>query len=78
VIVDDGVDVGGSQEWAAVLVAGSVWCRGPVPAALGASDVAPAAAVGHVSELFDVDVEHRARVVVFVAADRLAGGVVDV
>jgi hypothetical protein len=61
-----------------VRVLGLAGCRGAVLLALLAPDVAPAAAVGDVPELLDVDMDHRARVGVFVAADRLAGGPVDV
>jgi hypothetical protein len=78
VVVDDRVDERGPEQRAAVFVAGLVRCRGAVPAALDASDLAPAAAVGHVAELLDVDVEHGAWVIVFVATDGLAGGAVDV
>ena len=40
---------------------------------MGTPDVAPAAAVGDVAELLDVDVQQRTRGVVLVAADRFAG-----
>ena len=50
----------------------------PVDIALSPADVAPAASVGDVAELLHVDVEHRAGVVVFVAADGLPSGAVDV
>lgn len=47
-------------------------------AAIDAADEPPAAAVGDVVELFDVDVDHRSWVGVFVAAHDLAGADVDV
>ena len=51
---------------------------GLVAVALLAADVAPAAAVGDVAELGDVDVDQRAGMVVLVAAQRFAGDPVDV
>jgi hypothetical protein len=50
---------------------------GPVPQALGAADEPPSAAVEDVAELLDVHVQHRARVVVLVAAHGFPGGPVD-
>jgi hypothetical protein len=55
VVVEHGVDVGGAHLLVAVDVAGLVRCRGSVPVALGAADVAPAAAVGDVAQLLDID-----------------------
>src|SRR5215831_10139060 len=43
----------------------------------GPADVAPSAAVRHVAELFDVDVDQGAGAVVLIAADRLPGDPVD-
>ena len=51
---------------------------GAVAFALLPPDEAPAAAVGNVAELLDVDVQHRARMGVFVATDRLTRPPVDV
>jgi len=51
---------------------------GTIPRSLTSPDVSPAPTVGDVPELLDVHVHERARVVVFVSADRLAGGTVDV
>jgi hypothetical protein len=42
------------------------------------TDEAPAAAIGDVTELLDVDVQHRTGMIVFVAADRLAGANINV
>ena len=50
----------------------------PVDIALSPADVAPAASVGDVAELLHVYVEHRAGMVVLVAAHRFASGVVNV
>ncbi|GAB3625083.1 hypothetical protein GCM10027418_31700 [Mariniluteicoccus endophyticus] len=77
VVVDDGVDVGLAHQRVPVLVPGFVGGGGSVLLALAAADVAPASAVGDVAELLHVDVEHGAGVVVFVAADGLAGGTID-
>jgi hypothetical protein len=52
--------------------------HGAVLAPLDASDVAPPAAIGYVPQPFDVNMDHRARVVVFVPPDRFTGGPVDV
>jgi hypothetical protein len=46
--------------------------------ALGPADVAPAAAVGDVAQLLDIDVEQVPGMGVFVAADGFAGDPVDV
>jgi hypothetical protein len=46
--------------------------------ALSAAHVAPAAAVGDVAQLLDIDVEQVAGVGVFVAADGFAGDPVEV
>jgi hypothetical protein len=78
VVVDDRVDERGPEQRAAVFVAGLVRCRGAVPAALDASDLAPAAAVGHVAEFLDVDVEQVAGCGVFIAADRFPADPVEV
>lgn len=77
--------------WVAVLVprpVGPDSCRRPILLSLLAADVAPAAAVGDAAvgdaavgdaaELLDVDVDQGAGLLVFVAADRLTGGAVDV
>ena len=77
-VVDDGVDVGLAHQRVAVLVLGLARGGGAVLLALLAADVAPASTVGDVAELLHVDVEHRAGVVVLVAADGLPGGAVDV
>ncbi|BAJ74405.1 membrane-bound serine protease [Microbacterium testaceum StLB037] len=53
-------------------------CDGAVAVALEAADVSPAAAVGDVAELFDVDVDHRTGVFVFVTAGGFAGADIDV
>jgi hypothetical protein len=71
VVVDHGVQVAGPYQRLAVFVA----CGAP---ALGASDVAPAAAVGHPAEFLDVHVEHITGLAVLVATDRFTGGAVDV
>jgi hypothetical protein len=78
VVVEHGVHERGPEQRSAVLAAGLVGRRGPVAVARGAVDVAPAAAVGDVAQLLDVDVQQRTGVVVFVAADRLAGAPVEV
>ena len=53
-------------------------CGDAVLLALGASDVAVAAAVGHAPEFLHVDVDEIAGAPVFVAAYSFAGGAVDV
>jgi hypothetical protein len=73
VVVDDGVEVGGSDPGFVVLapLTGPACCRLCVETALHPADVAPAARrrhVGDVAELGDVDVDEGAGVVVFVAA----------
>ena len=78
VVVDDGVDVGSSHQRAGVPAARLVGGGGSVAVALLPADVAPASAVGSVAQLLDVDVEHRAGMVVLVSADGFAGGAVDV
>ncbi|GAB3248132.1 hypothetical protein GCM10027448_11320 [Nocardioides dilutus] len=80
VVVDDRVherspDLGLA---AGVLRAGAVTGGLPVPVALLFAGEAPAAAIGDVAELLDVDVDHRAGVRVLVAADRFTGDPVDV
>jgi hypothetical protein len=54
VVVDDGVNERRALV-VAVSVAGFVGCGCPVLAALGAFDIAPAATVGEVAQLLDVD-----------------------
>ena len=63
VVVDDGVQVGGADQRVADLACAPVRSAvaGPVLVALLAADVAPAAAVGDVAELLDVDVDQRRR-----------------
>src|SRR5688572_28437243 len=78
VVVEHGVHERGADLGVVVRVARLAGGGGPILVALGAADVAPAAAVGDVAQLLDVDVQHRAGGVVLVAADRLAGGPVDV
>jgi hypothetical protein len=78
VVVQDAVDVPGSQVWFMAFVARDCGGRGPVPVSLMASHVAPAAPVGDVPELLDIDVDQGPGVVVLVAADHLAGAPVDV
>src|SRR6478735_8385841 len=56
---------------------GASRCRLGVVPALQPTHVAPAAAVGDVGELGDVDVDQRAGVVVLVAAQGFAGDPVD-
>ena len=60
------------------LLAATLLSSRAVAAALLTSDVAPAAAVGDVAELLDVHVQQRPWLVVLVAADLLAGALVDV
>jgi hypothetical protein len=77
VVVDDGVDEGVAHLRAVPFL----WLPGrrcPFLVALGAADVAPAAALWDVSELLHVHVEQRAGVGVLVAANRLTGRSVDV
>jgi hypothetical protein len=50
----------------------------PVVSALLAAEASPATTVGDVAQLLDVDVQHRAAVVAFVAAEPLPGGPVEV
>ncbi len=72
VVVDDGVHEPGSQHRRAASVAwsaGPSGSGGPVAVALLFADVAPTAAVGDVAELGDIDVDKRARMVVFEAAE---------
>ena len=76
-VIDDGVDVGIAHQWVAVLVLGLARGGGVVLLALLTADEAPTVTVGDVAELLHVDVEHGAGVVVFVAADGLAGGTID-
>jgi hypothetical protein len=76
-VVDDGVHERGAQLRVVVLIAELVRGGGPVLLALGAADVAPAAAVWDVAQLRDVDVQQCTGSVVFLAADRVAGDPVD-
>jgi hypothetical protein len=81
VVVEDGVQVAGPDQWLPVLAlrgAGAGRGRGPVLLALLAADVAPAAAVGDLAELLDVNVDQVAGVFVLVPADPLTGYPVDV
>ena len=77
-IVEHRVYEGGAHLGVVPLVAWLTGCGASVPQALCAADVAPAAAVGDVAELLDVDVDQRAGVGVLVASDRFSGGPVDV
>lgn len=80
VVVDDGVDERGARDHVADDAAstGAFGSDGAVAVALEAADVSPAAAVGDVTELFDVDVDHRTGVFVFVTAGGFAGADIDV
>jgi hypothetical protein len=78
VVIDDGVNERGPDQRLVSFVAVLAWSRCSVLQPLRSADVSLAAAVGDVSELLDVDVDHRARVVVFVAAHDLTGSDVDV
>ena len=62
----------------AILVALFVGGGRTVPVPLQSSDEPPTTTVGNVAELLHIDVEHRARMVVFVATDGFAGSAVDV
>jgi hypothetical protein len=80
VVVDDGVDVVVADAGFVVAgaLSGAVGGGLPVAVACLASQIAPAAAVGHVAQLLDVDMQHVAGRGVFVAADRLSGAAVEV
>jgi hypothetical protein len=80
VVIDHGVQVGGADHGPVVLAAAAGAPSGGlgVVPALDPAEEAPAAAVGDVGELGDVDVDQRAGVRVLVAADRLAADPVDV
>lgn len=78
VVIDDAVNERGPDLGLTVFRSWFAWCGGTIPVALRASNVSPAAGVGDVSELFDVDVDHRPGVVVFVTAHDLTGADVDV
>ena len=78
VIVDDGVHERVPELGVAPLVLRLVGGGGAIPLSLASADVSPAAAVGDVPELLHVHVHEGASVVVFVPADWLAGGTVDV
>jgi hypothetical protein len=58
-------------------VAGFAGGGDPVAFTLLPADVTPAAAVGDVAEFLHIDVQQRAGMVVFVAADRFTGAPVD-
>lgn len=75
VVTDDGVDVGVAHQRVPVPILGHA--RGVVLLALLTADVAPTATVGDVAELLHFHVQHRSGEVVFVPADRFAGGAVD-
>jgi hypothetical protein len=78
VVIDDGVNERGADLRLTVFRSWLAWCGCTIPVALRPGHVSPAAAVGDVSEHFDVDVDHRPWVVVFVAANDLTGPDVDV
>ncbi len=73
VVIDDGVDIAGAQPRlrAAVAPSGALGMSGPVAVTLPAT-------ISDVAELGDIDMDQRARMRVFVAADRLASETVDV
>ncbi|OFT62199.1 hypothetical protein HMPREF3149_04470 [Corynebacterium sp. HMSC05E07] len=70
-VVKDGVDIGLAHQRVPVFVSGlvGVWRRCFL--ALPSADIAPASAVRDVAELLHIDVQHRARMVMLVAANRL-------
>lgn len=77
VVVDRGVQVGVAEPGAAPRV-GAVTCGGgAVEFPASTTLCAPAAAVGNVAELLDVDVDQVAGMGVFVAADRFSGSPVE-
>nr|BFE68405.1 hypothetical protein GCM10020092_017060 [Actinoplanes digitatis] len=76
-VVDRGVQVGVAEPGTAPRVSAVTCGGGAVEFAACAALGAPAAAVGDVAEFLDVDVDQVARAGVFVAADRLAGGPVE-
>ncbi|MBE1494225.1 hypothetical protein H4696_001325 [Amycolatopsis lexingtonensis] len=78
VVVDNGVDERGAGAGLVVGAAGQPRGGSLVDLALSPADVAPAAAVGDVAELGDIDMDQRSGMVVFVAAQRFAGDPVDV
>ena len=80
VVVDDGVHERGAQPGLVTVVpALRAGCgRLAVAFALDAADESPAAAVGNVAELGDVDVDQRPGMIMLVTADRFPGDSVDV
>ena len=78
VVVDNRVDEGVPEFRVVPLAFGLVRGGSAVLLPLTAADVAPTTPVGDVPELLHIDVDERPGVVVLVAADRFAGGAVDV
>jgi len=78
VVIQDGVDVGGADQRAVILVPAGADRSGPVAFALGSAQVAPTPTVGDVAELLHIDVDQRPGMVVFVTAHRLASDPIDV
>ena len=77
-VIDHGVQVTGSELGVAPLVAWNVRGGSAAALALLTADVAPGAAVRDPAELLDVDVEHVPGPFMLIAADRFAGGPVEV
>jgi hypothetical protein len=77
-VVDHGVQVGDAGARLVVGTFGQAGGGALVEIALLASHDAVPATVGDVAELRHVDVKHRARMIVLVAAQRLPGDPVDV
>ncbi|GAA3414799.1 hypothetical protein GCM10022140_04510 [Rhodococcus aetherivorans] len=79
-VVEHGVDERGTDHRPIVTTpsTGSAGGRLAVAAALNPTDIPPAAGIGDIAELGDIDVNQRPWVSMLVATKRLTGGPVDV
>ena len=77
-VIDNGVDESVSQQRLAVSAATHPGGQVSILLPLGPAHKPPTATAGDVAQFFDIDMDQRSRVIVFVPPDRLTGANVDV
>lgn len=78
VVIDDCMDEGVTEQFVAPAAAFDPWRGRTIFCALSAADEAPTAANRNVAQLFNIDVDQRASMSVFIATDLFTGSDIDV